>query len=730
LLVIALLLGLLPMAHAQPARAAVDVADFFNSYTPTVPHSPETIFFGLTGPETVAAGESIVYTLSLENTGPETLSGAFVYDPLPVGVEFLEADNDGQLVQDEYGYDYVGWAVPDLFPGDYIEFSFAVQPLDSSGGFILNFSHMLVFSDFSYYISDEFVLTLVGAEEVTPTPTETPSETPTATATPSETPTETPTPEPGGQFEASISLRANPHGFVFENWGGNKYDDSTDFDNATLIRMFGAQNVCHSGSTAQDCVLTAAARQWRDAQLESVRGGHCYGMAVGAQRFFVNADSPANYQAGAANTYALQPDAPVRAHISEMARTQALVPADGSSDQWIYKQGKKPSEILELIRQRFQQNPNDPYVLGFFMAGKGGHAVTPYGIENKGGGIYWLHFYDNNWPDKDRYMIFDTNAETWLYDFAALNPSVPADPWNGNTATDSLALRPTSAHKLSGWACPFCQSRGVTSSALRANTDVTFELLGQGQMLILDQKGRGIGYDFTRNKYINQIAGAEFMEFMGGTGVEYTPIYTVPFDAANNTPYTVILSGDTVTKTVQADLLMSGPGYAVGMSAVNVNPNQNLTVKIRPDGRQITFISTEAGVTSPDIFLALDPDPDGYSYIFGVGGFELPANKRVSVTLDLAAGKLIFEDNDGATDTYDLLVIRISPTGEVDTYENDGVAVSQTSASTGNAEMNFGAWDGAGDMTFTIDGSSQTLGNEHVETPTANNKIFLPQVKR
>jgi hypothetical protein len=302
---------------------------------------------------------------------------------------------------------------------------------------------------------------------------------------------------------------------------------------------------------------------------------------------------------------------------------------------------------------------------------------------------------------------------------------VPANPWQGDASTDSLVLRPTSAHKLSGWACPFCQQSGVNGRSPRATSEVTFELVGQGQMLILDQKARAIGYDFKRNKYINQIAGADLREFMGGTGIEYSPIYSVPLVQGNNEPYTILLSGDTVSNPVLADLLMSGPGFAVGLADVNVKPNTTLNVKIRPDGRQITFLSTEAGLTSPDIFLALDPDRNGYSYIFGVGGFDLPVNKRVSVTLDLANGKLLFEDNDGASDTYDLFVIRISPSGAVDIYENGGVTIPQSSGTTGNAEMNFGAWNGEGAMTFTVDGVNQTLANEN-----ASGKLFLPLVTR
>jgi hypothetical protein len=154
-----------------------------------------------------------------------------------------------------------------------------------------------------------------------------------APTVPSEEPAPEPsTPTPGGdpKFETAIGFRPTPHGFPFENWGGYQYDDSTDLDTATMIRLFGATNVCHSGSTPEDCVLKAAARQWREARLEGVRRGHCYGFAVAGQRFFAGIDTPGNYQTGATSTWELQPSAPyARTHhrvydhpISEPGRRQ------------------------------------------------------------------------------------------------------------------------------------------------------------------------------------------------------------------------------------------------------------------------------------------------------------------------------------------------------------------------------------------------------------------------
>lgn len=542
-------------------------------------------------------------------------------------------------------------------------------------------------------------------------------------ATPTPQPTPLPTPGANPHFEYAIDFRSNPHGFGFANWGDNQYPEDAELDTATLIRMFGAQNVCVSGSTPQDCVLTGPARAWRNQELADVDGGHCYGMAVVSQRIFVGLDAPANYQDGVTQTIDLLPHDAIRAAITEFAVTQSLMPADGSSDQWVRKQGLKPSEVLNKFAQRFQTHPNDPYVLGFLFNGEG-HAVTPYAIENKGNGIYWLYVYDNNAPGETRYMVFDLNRETWQYAFGAINPAQPPNIWEGSARTDTLVFRPTSAHLNGGWACPFCNETVSASGVRTTNSSVTFELFGQGEVLVLDSEQRAIGYDFERDQFINEIAGSDVMPKFDGLGVESAPTLRLPLQAAND-PYTVYVAGKTEAEPVNADMFMFGPGYAVGLSALQINPGQDLLMTMRPDGRQITFNASQQGTVSPDIVIAVDSSDSDDSYLFGIGGFALDAFKTVTVTLALEQGLLYFTDDDGGADTYALEMLRIRPDGSEAYYENANVELSRGA----DAAMNFGAWDGSGGVTFNLAGQETVLANERAQPPV-NHHIYLPSVMR
>lgn len=527
-----------------------------------------------------------------------------------------------------------------------------------------------------------------------------------------------------GNFETMNTFRPKPWGYNFANWGKDKYDASTDLDPATLIRMFGANTVCQSGNTAQDCVLKTTAQKWRNEWLTIANGGHCYGLAASSQLFFAGLDNASTYQSGAAQTYDLDANAAVRNHITELFVTQGLSPADGSSAQSIGSD-KKPSEILNLIRTQLKDKPNDPYVLSFFY-GKLGHAVTPFAIQDRGNGIFWLHIYDNNWPTDDRYIVFDVNQETWLYGFGATNPAEPSGAWTGNAQTKSMSLRPTSAHKPANWACPFCNGQ-VNASSAQANPTVAFNLTGEGQLLVMNQQQQAAGWDFNQHQFVNTITGSEIVPVIGGLGHAQSPLIRLPA-LSSTVPYTIYASGDTLTHTVTSNLLMVGPGYTVGVDQLTLNPQQNLLMTIRPDGRQITFKADAAGVFTPTIYLATDQTANG-SYLFDVGGVKLSAGKTVTVTLDLTKNQLNFQDSNQGADAYQMSLLRITPTGEQQTFKADNVTLPD--GAKGGA-MEFNNWDGHGAMDFTINDQPKQIDNQQTnEQPNGQpNQVFLPLVTK
>lgn len=533
-----------------------------------------------------------------------------------------------------------------------------------------------------------------------------------------------------GNFEVYSSFRPQPWGYNFANWGGTKYDNSTDLDTATLIRMFGP-GVCQTGSTAADCMLKASARDWRTGQLTSADGGHCYGLAVTSQMFFGKFDQPAVYQSTAANTYALDPLPAVRAHITEMFTTQGLSLADGTDSGWTT--GKTPSETLALIRANLSGTPNDPYVLGLFKTdsnGKvtAGHAVTPFAIENRGNNVYWVHIYDNNWPNADRYIVIDVGNDTWLYGFGSTNPAEPSDAWMGDAKTKTFQLRLTSAHKLGGWSCPFCNQPGAASAqaahsgAALAAPQIQFTLSGGGDLLVRDAQNHGVGWDPSAKTYISQIPGATRTFILGGAAGAGGAVNTqlkLPLTTPT-TPYSVSVSGDGLTHTALIRLSLFGPGFTMNVSDVTLTPGMHLVMTFQPDGHQLTFNADATGTFTPTITLANDMSTAKNSYLFDLSGITLAPSKTVTVSLDADTTSLHFMDNTAQTNSYKVELLRITPQGQEQRFMSDKAVVSGGS----EAAVNFGAWDGKSPMPFTAGGQAEPLKNQVQVSHT----VFLPLV--
>src|SRR6185295_18064906 len=94
----------------------------------------------------------------------------------------------------------------------------------------------------------------------------------------------------------------------------------------------------------------------------------------------------------------------------------------------------------------------ETYTLGIYGQ-EGGHAITPFAVEDLGAGRYKIHVYDNNQPGVDNVVEVDTGADTWRYAGAALNPGEQSKLWQGQGG--SLDLTPLSL-RFQPLVCPFC----------------------------------------------------------------------------------------------------------------------------------------------------------------------------------------------------------------------------------------------------------------------------------
>jgi len=109
-------------------------------------------------------------------------------------------------------------------------------------------------------------------------------------------------------------------------------------------------------------------------------------------------------------------------------------------------------------------------------------------------------------------------------------------------------------------------------------------------------------------------------------------------------------------------LTIAGPGFVVGFENISLDPNEDLTVSISPDGKTLTFTASADGET-PTLFITSADGQENPSYSFKVGGVKLQEGKTLTLSVDVEEGKVNFKDNDGKQDAYDLDFDKLDPDG-------------------------------------------------------------------
>src|SRR6266567_4272342 len=530
--------------------------------------------------------------------------------------------------------------------------------------------------------------------------------------------------EPEGKIVAKLDFAPKPNGFHFRNYGDDG-NTANDLGPADLIDLFGAQQVCASGSTAEDCQLTEPAQAWMEEKLKSMNGGHCEGMAVTSLRFlegkqFRGKGGPNGFQDGAGSVFDLNLGGALRNYIAHYFITQYLEEVSGPTKEISQK---SPGEVLDLLISHLHEG-KDAAALGFYNFKEGrrveGHAVTPFAVEDMGDDVYRILLYDNNDPGETKYLTVNKKDETWSYRTAS-NPNEAESDYHGDANTHSLEITPESLREAESFTCPFCggsdSSSGERHHASRPTPPRTqylgFSMDGEGDMLITDAAGKRVGFDFRNNKFVDEISSSRVVFEKGGLNKNIPPEISLPLSNSTK-PYTITLSGKSLKRGVDADLDVEGPGFVVGFSDIKLDPGESLTMTATPDGKELSFTASNDGQT-PNVFITIENGRKHPTYLFEIGGIKLSPGKTVTMKLDLDKQKLFFKDNDAKRDAYDVLVARINPDGSKNFYEHHDLEIAKK---TDNYEMDFSKWDGKGEMCFEEDEEGNGFDdNKCVEEP-------------
>ena len=453
-----------------------------------------------------------------------------------------------------------------------------------------------------------------------------------------------------GEVVFDFGFTPETNGFSFENYG----DDipATNLTADELRRMFGDE-VC-SDINGDDCVLTPPAEQWMEQVNGDMAGGHCEGMAVLSLMMYTGQISPSDFGGSVASDLDVNDEA-LQREIAYWWATQAVDPTASSVVRGT------PMEILEYIRQ--MDVNGETYTIGIYNDRGEGHAITPFGVEDKGDGLYAILAYDNNYPGETRELYIDSRDNSWTYE-TSINPAVETDVWSGNADTQTLDLTPTSA-RLDVQACPFCEGGYSSTNKLAAATEPLNQIFldGEGHILITDESGNRLGY--VDGQIVNEIPGATFTKYrMLASGETPEPIYSVPA----NLDVTVTVDGSQLTEETLTDLVLIGPGYTIGVEAIYLSPGQVDVAYFYPADEMIAYETTSD--ESPSIIFGVEnPDAD---YYFEVYGADMIGGGIITAWLDSEAGDLLINTEQlNGEGSFNFYLTRITDEAEEEFYAED-----------------------------------------------------------
>ncbi len=423
-----------------------------------------------------------------------------------------------------------------------------------------------------------------------------------------------------GRSQSDIGFRPSPHGFSFENYG----EDTENLTAAELQRMFGDQ-VCSSMRNGE-CILTPPARQWMEEMNDDMSGGHCEGMAALSLLMYTGEVPPQLFGGDTASELDLD-NTELQREIAYWWATQATSP---TVDRLITG---SPSDILDVLLQ--MDAHQETYTIGIYQPdGSDGHAITPFAVEDQGGGVYHVLVYDNNLPGETRILTIDRTANTWSYE-ASINPSEESELYEGDAETQTLDLTPTSPRQLIQQ-CPFCdedENAHLTHGLAAQPPTYNYIFMdGEGHVLISDGDGRRLGY--SNGKLYQEIPGAKAVSIKTGPGDDLTdPIYWLP----QGMEIFATLDGSALSQESSSDLVLIGPGYSFGIEDISLEPGQVDEAYFSPNDGFLSYTTERS--ESPNIVIGIEEATA--DFYFEIQGMDLENGGEFNILLNVQDGDLI-----------------------------------------------------------------------------------------
>jgi hypothetical protein len=499
---------------------------------------------------------------------------------------------------------------------------------------------------------------------------------------------------PEGELVADNGFRPEVDGFGFENYGNDA--GPKNLGPAQIEELFGDQ-VCLTG-TGDECELIPAAKQWMDNQNEGMAGGHCEGFSIAALRMFNQDISPEDFGASQTSDLEIVGNDPLQSSIAEHFVYQFLQPVVDARVKGT------PSEVLQTLTDALNSG-DELYTLGVYKPDfTGGHAITPFAVEDKGDGKYAILVYDNNFPGTTRAVQVDTNDETWSY-VSGTNPDDLGQVYEGNADTNTLELDPTKPGE-GLQPCPFCDgeaaaagdSKGSVLAEDKQYTEITLngDPRNHPHLVFTDDDGKRTG--IVGGKMLQEIPDVQVVKTFATQNWEGAP--EPRFRLPKGADYTISVDGTDLKKAANDTTInLVGNGLVIDIEDIKLAPGQKDEMAL-PGGYGITYQSNSDEEIAPSVFAGLVEDDAAYN--FAASAVGLKKGSTISLLVEQKE-KVVILDSTG------------SETG------NGGAALFILQLTKADAEGNIAQWQNSD---LELDGNKEEkAGFEYDSSPTTGKPL-------
>lgn len=472
--------------------------------------------------------------------------------------------------------------------------------------------------------------------------------------------------EPTGKIIADSGFRPYADGFAFPNYTNDS--GPRNLGTQELQDLFG-DVICIKGTTGADCVPTPAAVSWAENMNSGMAGGHCEGFSMVALQFFSGELDLADYGGSSPVELPIEGNEALQAEIAQGFMWQVLPSV-------LSKQIRgTPTDVINELK-RVLPTGEELYTLGFYMPDRtGGHAITPFALEDKGGGKYAILVYDNNFPGATRAVMVDTKTDTWSYE-ASTNPDQQAALYRGDATTNTLELDPLTPG-LGKQECPFCagEAKGASSKgsvfAAREYTEIALQGDPDNNPNLIFEDGEGRRTGIINGKLRTEIPDIQVVSRRLGVGVHTwakaaEPSYRIP----EGKGYTITIDGSNLARPAKPTINLIGNGLVIEVEDIELEPGQKDRMQVL-DGYGIAYESNSASGVAPNIFAGVVEDDA--SYVFGATAVGIEQGSAIRLLVVPEENVVILDSSlsrgaDGQKGNYILNLSKQSADGEIGTW--------------------------------------------------------------